>query len=253
MRRALLLTLACLPLAAGGPARAADAPHRPVVVELFTSQGCYSCPPADRLLGALSRRRDVLALSFHVDYWNYLGWADPFSHRWATTRQRAYAWAMKRASVYTPQMVVDGRYQAVGSNRAAVAAMIRRARDDGPAPVAVAVRRVAGHRLDVSIAPGASRSTAVANVWLVLFDRSRTTDIPRGENGGKRLTYHHVVRVLKMIGDYSGRPIHKVVAAARKGGKAGYYGAAVLVQRPRGGRILGAAVSLAATAGRAAK
>ncbi len=248
MKHALVLTAATIvsTFVAAAPARAVDAKRQPVVVELFTSQGCYSCPPADRLLGEIAKRRDVLALSFHVDYWNYLGWKDPFSHRWATVRQRAYAWSMKRASVYTPQAIVNGRYQAVGSNRGAVAGMIRRAQDDGGAPVAVTVKRVPGGKLDVTIEPGASRSAAVANVWLVLFDKARTTDIPKGENAGKKLTYHHVVREFRMLADYAGKPVHRIVSAKGKAGAAPYYGAAILVQRPRGGRVVGAGVSLAA-------
>lgn len=246
MKYALVLMIACAPLGLAAPAQAVDAKRQPVVVELFTSQGCYSCPPADRLLGALAKRRDVLALSFHVDYWNYLGWKDPFSHRWATVRQRAYAWSMKRASVYTPQAVVNGRYQAVGSNRGAVAGMIRRAQDDGAAPVAVTVKRMPGGELEVTIEPGASQSAAVANVWLVLFDKSRTTDIPQGENAGKKLTYHNVVREFRMLGDYAGKPVHQVVSAKGNAGTQPYYGAAILVQRPRGGRVIGAGVSYTA-------
>ena len=245
MKHALVLIVAFAPLVAATPAQAVDAKRQPVVVELFTSQGCSSCPPADRLLGDLANRRDILALSFHVDYWNYLGWKDPFSRRWATVRQRAYAWSMKRASVYTPQAVVNGRYQAVGSNRGAVSGMIRRAQDDGAAPVAVTVKRMPGGKLDVTIEPGASRSAAVANVWLVLFDKARTTDIPKGENAGKKLTYHHVVREFRMIGDYAGKLVHRVVSAKGKAGAAPYYGAAILVQQPRGGRVIGAGVSLA--------
>jgi hypothetical protein len=252
MKRALLLALCCTPLVTAGPARAADAQRRTVVVELFTSQGCYSCPPADRLLGELANRPGIIALSFHVDYWNYLGWADPFSHRWATSRQRAYAWSMKRASVYTPQAVVDGYFQAVGSNRAAMASMIKLARREGPAPVDVTVKRTGG-KLDFTVEPGRSKSASVANIWLVLFDRVRTTDIPRGENGGKRLTYHHVVRELQMLGDYAGKPVHRTVSLRGKAGKRPYYGAAVLVQAPRGGRILGAAASLATDATAATK
>ena len=96
----------------------AQAGERPIVVELFTSEGCSSCPPADKLLAELANRPDILALSFHVDYWDRLGWKDPYSSHQATERQNRYATLLDLASVYTPQIVVDGKWQAVGSDRA---------------------------------------------------------------------------------------------------------------------------------------
>jgi hypothetical protein len=102
----------------------ADADTRPAVVELFTSQGCSSCPPADKLLGELARRSDVLTLAYHVDYWNNLGWKDPFASADATRRQRRYAGALGLSGIYTPQMVVDGAIDAVGSDRRAVEAAL---------------------------------------------------------------------------------------------------------------------------------
>jgi hypothetical protein len=116
----------------------ATADARPVVVELFTSQGCSSCPPADALLGELARRGDVLALGFHISYWDGLGWRDPFSSQSSTDRQRAYARLLGTGQVYTPQMVVDGRREMVGSDRAAVLAALRDARPQAVAPVAFA-------------------------------------------------------------------------------------------------------------------
>src|SRR5438309_7939527 len=109
-----------------------QAGERPIVVELFTSEGCSSCPPADALLAELAKRPDVLALSFHVDYWDRLGWKDPFSSRAATDRQNRYAKLLKLATVYTPQIVVDGRWEAVGSDRADVERALDRARRDRP-------------------------------------------------------------------------------------------------------------------------
>src|SRR6516162_7545054 len=107
---------------------AARAGERPVLVELFTSEGCSSCPPADALLAELASRPDVLALSFHVDYWDRLGWKDPYSSREATARQNRYATLLDLATVYTPQIVVDGKWQAVGSDRADVEHALDRAR-----------------------------------------------------------------------------------------------------------------------------
>src|SRR5437868_14761375 len=124
--RSLVLVSALL---AAAPAVAGET-TRPIVVELFTSQGCSSCPPADALLGELARRDDVLPLAFHVDYWDRLGWKDPFSSAAATARQRTYARQLDAANVYTPQMVVDGRIDVVGSYRDQVLRAIDRARQD---------------------------------------------------------------------------------------------------------------------------
>src|SRR5438477_10316699 len=121
---------------------AAQAGERPIVVELFTSEGCSSCPPADVLLAELARRPDVLALSFHVDYWDRLGWKDPFSSRAATDRQNRYAKLLALHTVYTPQIVVDGKWEAVGSDRADVERALDLARRDRPeVPVTLALDR----------------------------------------------------------------------------------------------------------------
>src|SRR6516164_7919120 len=118
----------------------AQAGERPIVVELFTSEGCSSCPPADKLLAELANRPDVLALSFHVDYWDRLGWKDPYSSREATKRQNRYATLLDLATVYTPQIVVDGKWQAVGSDRPDVEHAIELARGNRrEVPVRLAV------------------------------------------------------------------------------------------------------------------
>ena len=119
----------------------ASADPRPVVVELFTSQGCSSCPPADALLGELARREDVIALGFHISYWDGLAWKDPFSSQSSTDRQRAYSRLFHLGQVYTPQMVVDGAREMVGSDRANVLAAVHDARPDKVAPVTFAADR----------------------------------------------------------------------------------------------------------------
>src|SRR5215831_16018900 len=128
MKPSLAVLAAPLMLAAAGlclRASAGDAPPAgPVLVELFTSQGCSSCPPADQLLGELARRPDVVAIGFHVDYWDYIGWKDPYAGPWATKRQRSYAHSLGLHMVYTPQVVVDGGADAVGSDRAAIDRLI---------------------------------------------------------------------------------------------------------------------------------
>lgn len=218
----------------------AEPVKRPVVVELFTSQGCYSCPPADKYLGALAKRPGVLALSFHVDYWNYLGWRDPYSSHEATRRQRIYAWAMRRRGVYTPQMVVDGKLQGIGSYKGTIAGLIQirqKAKDHG---VEVTLVRADAKTLKLSVKGDRGR-TGKCTVWLVYFDRQHTTKIPRGENAGKTLTYYNVVREFRKIAVFKGQDM-TVNLPARGAKGARYDHAAILVQQPKGGRIVGAAV-----------
>src|SRR5882757_9487139 len=118
----------------------AEAGERPIVVELFTSEGCSSCPPADALLAGLASRPEVLALSFHVDYWDRLGWKDPFSSPEATQRQHRYAELLGTSTVYTPQIIVDGKWQAVGSDRSEVERALDAARRNGDeVPIALVV------------------------------------------------------------------------------------------------------------------
>jgi hypothetical protein len=217
----------------GAPAFAAD---RPIVVELFTSQGCSSCPPADALLGELARRGDVLPLAFHVDYWDRLGWKDPYASAVATRRQQAYARLLDSAHVYTPQMVVDGRIDVVGSYRDAVLDAIENARAKA---IAVPVEcSVASDGVRVRIA-GGSPEMRRATVWLIGFDRRHDTQVGAGENGGRTLTEWQIVRGIEPLAEWSGNPYETVVPAATL---ARYERAAVVLQEP-GGRILGAAAA----------
>jgi len=162
------------------PARAGE---RPIVVELFTSEGCSSCPPADALLAELASRPDVLALSFHVDYWDRLGWKDPYSSREATARQHHYATLLDLATVYTPQIVVDGKWQAVGSDRADVEHALDHARRDRQE---VLVTLALDHG-QAQITVGPSGDKVSASVLLIGFDRRHVTAVQRGENGGRTL------------------------------------------------------------------
>jgi hypothetical protein len=206
-------------------ARAAEAP--PVVVELFTSQGCSSCPPADALLTEFARTRaDVLPLAFHVTYWDYLGWKDPFGLTAATDRQKAYGRALGQDGVYTPEMVVDGTTGVVGSDRAAAGAAIARA---AVKTVVLAVRRD-GTGLVVSAGAGAGSG----QILLVGYDPSHQTPVGRGENDGRTLLESNVVRSVVPIGAWSGGPV-TLQAAVPAGERV-----AVLLQSATG-RILGAA------------
>src|SRR5271167_1032515 len=161
-----------------GPARAGE---RPIVVELFTSEGCSSCPPADALLAELASRPDVLALSFHVDYWDRLGWKDPFSSHEATQRQDRYAKLLDLATVYTPQIVVDGRWQSVGSDRADVEHALDLARRDRQqVPITLALDH---GRAQIKLGPGSD--VAAASVLLIGLERRHVTAVKPAENDGR--------------------------------------------------------------------
>lgn len=213
----------------------------PTVVELFTSQGCYSCPPAERFLGELVGREGILALEFHVDYWDNLvygaagQWKDPFSSPAFTERQRDYNLQIrKRAGVYTPQMVIDGRFEAVGSREGAVESVIEDARSRGGKRVKIAAMPT-GRGLEVSLKDGPDRA---GGVWLVSFLRQQATQVLRGENQGKVLLNHNIVTGMRRIGDWRGKDTTIDVVSVRNDDKTG---CAVLVQAADAGRILGAA------------
>jgi hypothetical protein len=217
--------LATLFLGLGLAAMPASADPRPVVVELFTSQGCSSCPPADALLGELARRGDVVALGFHISYWDSLGWKDPLSNQGSTDRQKAYARSFD-SRVYTPQMVVDGTSEMIGSDRAAVLAALGAAR-----PEAIATVSFAADRRSVAIGAGDGKGEAL----LVRFVKHRTTDVAAGENAGRVLRDANGVRELTTLGAWDGPALSFPIEPPGAD-----EGLAVLVQAPDG-RMLGAA------------
>lgn len=222
--RWLALGVLCLP-----PAASAQPASHPVVVELFTSEGCSSCPPADAIVADLARSRpDLLPLTFHVTYWNNLGWKDPFSFQAATERQRRYVAASVSPNVYTPAMVVDGRHDVVGSDRAAVETALARARTSATTAAPVAVAR-AGDVLTVTVGAGDGAGT----VLLLGYDRQRQTHVGRGENGGRTLLEANIVRSMATIGTWNGRVL-RLDAPVPAGEEA-----AVIVQA-EDGRVLGA-------------
>jgi hypothetical protein len=229
----LLVLVAAASLIAWSPA---SAETRPLVVELFTSQGCSSCPPADALLGELARRPDVVALGYHVNYWDNLGWKDPFSSAAATDRQRLYAARFNGGRQYTPELVVDGTKDLVGSDREAVFAALDAARPAAVAPVAFAADRDA-----VTIGAGNGRGA----VLLARFLRHRTTSVGAGENAHRVAEDTDAVETLTMLGDWQGTPIRFAVPPPRPD-----EGVAVLVQA-EDGTILGAAATTPAAGGRA--
>jgi hypothetical protein len=239
LRRILRAAMAIGVATALGPgeARAGDTGASVVVVELFTSQGCSSCPPADALLGELARRPDIVALAFHVDYWDYIGWKDPFASPVATQRQRAYAGALRVRMVYTPQMVVDGRIDAVGSDRRVVETAIATAAGAPKLAVVVEGDGRGGHRAVIPAAEGVYDG-GQAVVWLAVLDTEAETGVMRGENSGRTLKEFNIVREWRRIGSWDGNavtiPLEMVAGADRDA-------CAVVVQSGPVGPILGAA------------
>jgi len=188
-----------LGLIAGLSPVVAHAAERPVVVELFTSQGCSSCPPANAYLNEMAKqRRDVLALAFHVTYWDRLGWKDPFSFEAATDRQAVYGRRFGDGS-YTPEMVVDGAAGMVGSSRGEVGSAIENAKRNGKTAAAVNVTKN-GDQLSIEVGAGSGQG----RVLLIGFDHEHTTAIGRGENSGRTLTEANVVRSFRTVGQWSG-------------------------------------------------
>lgn len=224
-----LVTWLVAALALAGPLPASADP-RPIVVELFTSQGCSSCPPADALLRELARRHDVLALGFHISYWDRLGWKDPLSSEASTERQRAYAKRFNGGQVYTPQIVVEGSSDMVGSNRAAVLKALHGAR-----PVAAAPVTFASDRRSVRIGSGTDKGS----VLLARFVRQQTTEVGAGENAGRILQDANGVRTLTTLGEWDGAARDFPLEPPGPG-----EGLAVLVQAADG-KILGAGLVLA--------
>jgi hypothetical protein len=207
---------------------AGGTPQRPVVLELFQSQGCSSCPPANANLNAIADRPDVLALSFGVTYWDQLGWKDTFAKTAYTDRQKAYARGLG-AQLGTPQMVVEGREDLIGTNARELEAVLRRARPAMDATVALSRGRV---EIGAGQAPKAG-----ADVWLVRYDpRVQQVAIQRGENNGKTLPHRDVVRELTRLGGWNGAPVgFSTLPPADPALRT-----AVLVQARNGGPILAA-------------
>lgn len=198
----------------------------PVVLELFTSQGCSSCPPADALLGKLSQRPGVIALAWHVDYWNYLGWSDRFAIRQATERQKAYARQLN-SELFTPALVVDGANVVVGSQRGAVEGAIRAA---APFPVSMSVSTSAD---GIAVETGAALSRL--RPVIVSYDPERATDVGAGENRGTQLREFRIVRSVDTLDEWDGSPRDMLIRPAAPG-----RGLVILLQAPDL-RIAGAA------------
>jgi hypothetical protein len=224
---------------AEAPAKAADLP---VVVELFTSQGCSSCPAADKLLGELAKDPSVLPISLSVDYWDYLGWKDTLALPGHVKRQRAYAAARGDRAVYTPQVVINGTTHVLGSDRRAIEHAVKHAR----ANVRIAVKAaVADGRVNVEI-PAAKQPGQSAEVWLCPLSKAVPVEIGRGENRGQSIVYTNVVRGWIKLGEWKGeqlmlsKPVSEILAKGK------FDAVAILVQAGKSdapGIVYGAATA----------
>ncbi|MEM9205644.1 MAG: DUF1223 domain-containing protein [Pseudomonadota bacterium] len=213
--------------AAAFVATANTANARMTVLELFTSQGCSSCPPADELLGEIAQdNEDILALSMPVDYWDYLGWKDSLASPKHSARQRAYAEARGDMAVYTPQIVVNGERHVIGSDGAAVAKTVNALNTP---PVDVAFTKT-GSTLTVKLPDLATSDAGPLRVWVVGFSVEEPVSIGRGENAGRTVSYHNVVRKMVDLGAWDGT---SKTLSVKSGDvmMAGNYDCAVIIQR----------------------
>ncbi len=240
MASRLTLTLAALGFAALLQPAQADPPR--AVVELFTSQGCSSCPPADELLVEYSRQPDIIALSLPVNYWDYLGWKDTLAHVAFTERQKAYAHSRSDRQVFTPQMIVNGKKSCIGSDRAQIEKAIQYTSNGRKTlPVNVTVNEQSG-TVTIQVEETPDTAQREAEVWVLPILRTQTVPIERGENRGKTITYANVVRGLNRLGEWRGGSarFEMPLETARKGGDA-YVVLLQSTDAARPGVILGAA------------
>jgi len=205
------------------------------VIELFTSQGCSSCPPADEIVSDLAKDPEILAVSLPIDYWDYIGWRDTLASPLFTARQRAYAAASGQNQVFTPQAIVNGVKQAVGSDRTAIEQAGRTSLETVgvmSAPLEVSAK---GGAIAVSLGAAQAGSPSEAGVYLLALAHSRSVSVERGENAGATLTYANVVRAIIKIGEWHGAKLDLTAdeALARVDGADSF---AILVQA--GGRAL---------------
>jgi hypothetical protein len=185
--------------------RPADASEPRAVVELFTSQGCSSCPPADNIIGELSKDPSIIALSMPIDYWDYLGWKDTLADARFSARQKAYSHMFSDRGVYTPQVIVNGSAHVIGSDRAGIEGAIGDTQKaDGVMSLPVTMT-LSGKQINVSVgASGKGPTSMHGEVWICSVTREIPISIGRGENRGREITYHNVVRNLLKVGDWNG-------------------------------------------------
>jgi hypothetical protein len=225
-------------------------PRVPILLELFTSEGCSSCPPADRLLEELDRTQplsgvELIVLSEHVDYWNRLGWKDPFSSSLYSTRQGDYANRFHLEGPYTPQLVVDGRFQLVGSDRREAASAIDRSKQDPKVPITISkvVQRGSQISAAIEVPPSGPRKRTAA-LYVVLAEERAQSSVTRGENAGRDLAHVSVARGFAQSGPLDLRDglTKQVVLSVPEGAGANGLRLVVFLQDSSSGRVLGAAL-----------
>ena len=237
---ALLTSAAIATVVFAVPTAASSSARVPVVLELFTSEGCSSCPPADRLLESLDRQpvanANLIVLSEHVDYWNYLGWSDPYSSPFFSDRQHDYSGRLG-ADVYTPQLVIDGQSQVTGSDQREVMHAIAQATQKTKLPVSI---RATGGMVHVEANSGGAK----ADLYIVIAADHASSKVLRGENSGHMLTHIAVAQSISKIGKWegSGATARDIpIPSGSKKQQPGETRIIALLQDPRTGRILGAA------------
>ena len=222
LARSLLVLSAVVLVAAPLPVAAGDTK---TVVELFTSQGCSSCPPADKLLGEIAKNERVVALSLSVDYWDYLGWRDTLALHAHGVRQKAYAEVRGDRRVYTPQVVINGVAQAIGSDRGAIMNAIATAEVNRVPAIPVTLKRN-GDKIGVVVGAGTGMK---APVFLLTIASETAVVIGRGENRGKTISYHNAVRTWRRLGEWVGAEMRASVPLSEITGS-GADGVVVIVQ-----------------------
>jgi hypothetical protein len=174
------------------------------VIELFTSQGCSSCPPADKIIGELAKDPSIIAMSMPIDYWDYLGWKDTLADSRFSARQKAYSKMRGDREVYTPQAIINGSAHVIGSDRESIEEAIAATRKEGGVMTIPVTMTQSGKQLNVSVAASAKGPGVHGEVWICSISKAVPISIGRGENRGRELTYYNVVRNLVKLGDWNG-------------------------------------------------
>ena len=232
---------------AGQPALRAAA--HPIVIELFTSQGCSDCPAADKLVTELAKRKDVIALSLPITYWDMLGWRDTYATDANTQRQKSYATAMNHSGIYTPQMIIDGRLDVVGNQRDRVLAALSARSSDGYAEMSVPISiGTASGRVEIAIPAIKTKTKTSATIWVMRTLAQGAVNVEQGENRNHQLTYTNIVRDLQRAGEWNGEAMK--IDLPMTLAKTRHDGVVVILQARDYGPVLGAALLRLPTAER---